>query len=353
MLNRFSAGIAALSLLAGVVIAPVPGLTAVPLGGLTVAVSPSGDRLVAGGDTRTLLVLDPATLAVKERVWIETSIVALEFDKSGSTLAVTDTSGEVLLFDTSNWKQRAAISARGAVAYAAETGLVAGSDKSNKSVSIFSMNDGKEIRKLELPAGANVANLGFSADGKRLAVILKATDGGEEKVANNAIPKDLKGLARDEFVLKNDGKRSELLVFDTASGKLLSKVASYYSLDNDAVVYFDGDAVLSVNYRNINARFAPDGNAALFATANGFNYGTGVSPDQKLLLSGGLRSFSVTKPDGSNQAKGQLSKLPGWPEYFKGFSVTADGKTIYGATTAYRIAKIGPDGKVIAVAPVK
>jgi WD40 repeat protein len=353
MLKRFRASFAAVSLIAGVVLLPAPGFAAVPLGGLTVAVSPAGDKLVAGGDTRTLLVLDPETLAVKERIWIETSIVSLTFDKTGATLAVTDTSGEVLLFDTSNWKQRAAIPARGTLAYAPESGFVAGSDKQNKSVSLFSMSDGKETGKLALPAGAVVANLGFSADGKRLAVILKAKDGSEPKVAQNAIPKELKGLAREEFVLRNDGKISELLVFDAASGKMMSQAASYYSLDNDAVVYFDGDAVLSVNYRNINARISPDGNAALFATPNGFNYGTGVSPDQKLLLSGGLRSFSVTKPDGSTHAKGELPRLPGWPEYFKGFSATADGKTIYGATTAYRIVKIGPDGKIVAVAPVK
>lgn len=353
MFDRLRAGCAVLLLSLGVALMPLPTIAAVPLGGLTVAVSAAGDKLVAGGDSRTLLVLDPATLAVKERIWIETTIVQLVFDQSGATLAVTDTSGEVRLFDATSWTLRAIIPASGTVAFAPAAGLVAASDKQNKSVSLFSMSDGKETGKLALPAGAAVANLGFSADGKRLAVILKAKDGSEPKVANNAVPKELKGLAREEFVLKNDGKVSEVLVFDAASGKVVSQAASYYSLDNDATVYFDGDAVLSVNYRNINARISPDGNAALFATSNGFNYGTGVSPDQKLLLSGGLRSFSVTKPDGSNQAKGELPKLPGWPEYFKGFSATADGKTIYGATTAYRIAKIGPDGKIVAVAPVK
>lgn len=352
MKNRAFAILASLSFFIGTLLTPLPGHAAVPLGGLTVAVSPAGDKLVAGGDTRTLLVLDPDTLAVKERIWIETSIVHLAFDQAGATLAVTDTSGDVLLFDTASWKPRATIATNGTVAFAPAPGLMAGSDK-GRAVSIFSMSDGKETAKLALPAGAAVANLGFSADGKRLAVILKAKEGGEPKAASNAIPKELKGLEREEFVLRNDGKLSELLVFDATSGKLLSQAKTFYSLDNEAAVYFDGDAVLSVNYRNVNARMSPDGKATLFATANGFNYGIGVSPDQKLLMSGGLRNFSMTKPDGSNHAKGELPKLLGWPEYFKGFSATADGKTIYGATTAYRIVKIGADGKLIAAAPVR
>jgi hypothetical protein len=76
---------------------------AVPLGGLTVAVSPAGDKLVAGGDTRTLLILDPQTLAVKDRVWIETTIVGLTFDKAGTTLAVEDGSGTGLLEVAASW----------------------------------------------------------------------------------------------------------------------------------------------------------------------------------------------------------------------------------------------------------
>ncbi len=353
MSNRLLAGVAGLSLIVGAALAPVPGFAAVPLGGLTVAVSPAGDKLVAGGDSRTLLVLDPATLAVKERIWIETSIVELAFDQAGATLAVTDTSGDVLLFDTASWKPRASIPARGTVAYSPAAGLVAGADKQNRSVSIFSMSDGKETKKLDLPAGVTVANLGFSADGKRLAVLFRAKDGAEPKVAGNAVPKELKGMEREEFILKNDGKVSEFAVYDLGSGKLVSQKTTYFSVEGSAAVFFDGDTVVAVNYRNINARFAPDGNVTLFRSENGFNYGIGVSPDNTRVLTGGLRAFSFTKADGAPAAKGELSKLPGWPEYFKGFSATADGKTIYAATTGYRIVKMGADGKVIGVEPVK
>lgn len=345
------AGLSFVVLAAGALITPA---ASVPLGGLTVAVSPGGEKLVAGGDSRTLLVLDPKTLAVKDRIWIETTIVDLAFDNAGATLAVADTDGSVLLFDAAGWKKRAVIAPRSAIAFSSAADFVAGPDKRNSgSVSVFSMADGKEVSKLQIPGGGAVANLGFSADGKRLAVILRSKDGDEKKVAGSAIPKELKGLEREEFVLKNDGKVSELLIFDVASGKLLTQVTTFYSLDNSATVLFDGDVVVAVNYRNINARLAPDGQVTLFGTANSFNYGIGVTPDQKSILTGGLRAFSFTRAGGAADTKGELPKLPGWPEYFKGFTATADGKTIYAATTGYRVVRIGADGKVIAIEPVK
>jgi WD40 repeat protein len=328
---------------------------AVPLGGLTVAVSPAGDKLVAGGDTRTLLILDPQTLAVKDRVWIETTIVGLTFDKAGTTLAVEDTSGTVLLYDAATWKKRAELPSRDRVSIAPLAGLVANTTrKSRDTVFIHALGDGKEVAKLTLPKSSNVLGLALSADGKKLAVLLRSrTTKDEPKVSSRDIPKDLKGLARDEFVLKNDGKVSDFFVFDVGSGKPLAQKTTYLSHDSSVTMLFDGDDIVVTNYNNVNAKLAADGAVKLFALQNSYNYGIGIAPDQKLIMTGGLRRFSLTKTDSVAGVTGELPKLPGWPEYFKGFAATTGGGAIYGATTAYRVVKIGSDGKVLAVVPVK
>lgn len=75
-----------------------PAIAGIPLGGLTVAISPDGKTLVAGGDTRTLLIIDPESLEVKIRVWVETTITDLYFSKDGGTLLIGDSSDRVLLY---------------------------------------------------------------------------------------------------------------------------------------------------------------------------------------------------------------------------------------------------------------
>jgi WD40 repeat protein len=64
----------------------VPSNAGAPIGGLTVTMSPDGATLVASGDPRTLYVIDAATLEVKNRVWVETSVSNLVFGPSASSL---------------------------------------------------------------------------------------------------------------------------------------------------------------------------------------------------------------------------------------------------------------------------
>jgi hypothetical protein len=129
--------------------------------------------------------------------------------------------------------------------------------------------------------------------------------------------------------------------------------AGICQIDGNITLLFDGDNVAVTNYKNVNAKLAPNGAVKMFELNNSYNYGIGIAPDQKLIMTGGLRRFSVTKTDSVAGVTGELPKLPGWPEYFKGFTATADGSAIYGATTAYRVVKIGSDGNVLAVVPVK
>jgi hypothetical protein len=44
--------------------------------------------------------------------------------------------------------------------------------------------------------------------------------------------------------------------------------------------------------------------------------------------------------------------LSGWPEYFEGFSATADGATIFWNHQGYRVVRIPSEGKILAVARI-
>ena len=98
-----------------------------------------------------------------------------------------------------------------------------------------------------------------------------------------------------------------------------------------------------VNYSNLNATVTPGGEVSLFQLDNSFNYGIGCSADQAILLTGGLSNGTYTKVEGMKQSKFDADKIPTWPEYFKSFTVGADG-TAYGATSAFRVIRIKPDG---------
>lgn len=331
---------------------------ATPLGGLTIAVSEDGTKLVAAGDTRTLLVLDPATLEVKERHWIETSIINLAFNRDGSLLVAQDTSNPegLLVFDTADWSKKTEIPKQHGFAVSAGANLVAGHDNNSRgaTVSVHSLSGGAPVFTATLPAGNNVAALALSADGSKLAVITQGIkDEAEPEVPYAQLPKDIRGLELDEFKQKNDGKTSTLFLYDLASKGLASETKTWYTTNAQSILVFSGDDLFAVNYSNINAKITPGGETTLFQAKNSLNYGIGVTPSGSHFLSGGLGSYSITSSSDFASVDGKIDKLPGWPEYWKGFTATADGGTIYGTTSAYRIFKLDSAGKIQASAPAR
>lgn len=341
----------------GLVLASLCGATlyaATPIGGLTVAVSPDGTRLVAGGDTRTVIVLDPQSLEVSHREWIERPIIALAFSKDGKTLAVQDTDDHLLFFDSSDWSVRATIPKRIGFAVSTEADLVAGHDGNSNGPTIFvhSLSDGAERFSTTLEKGVRIAGLAVNNAGSRLAVLTEATKDEEEpEVPSSEVPKDLRGLELETFKQKNDGKTSRIHYFDLPSGQALETAKTFYATNAGGTLFFDGDDLVSVNYTNLNARISPQGETSLFQLQNSFNYGIGRSQDGRLILTGGLAQQSVTQTTDLSAQVNKIEKLPAWPEYWKGFT-SVSGEVIYGATTAYRVFKLDASGQVVTSAPV-
>ena len=324
-----------------------------PLGGLTVAVSADGSQLVAGGDTRTLLILDPKTLETKERHWIGTSILNIAFNKDGSVLAVQDTSDAVYLYKTSDWTEIAKIPKVVNFSAASDADLIAGHDGDYKkpNVKVFSFTDGSEKGSIPLPEGKKVAALGINSEGTKIAILCQGEkDEAEPKVERSAIPKDLKGIASKEFQQKNDGKTSTFLLIDIASSSIETEAKTFFTESKGSIAY-SGENIAFVEYGNVNAKITPSGEFTLFELANSYNYGIGFNHDCSKILTGGLAKFSITPMDSLEAVTGKLDKLPGWPEYFKGFTGTADGSALYGSTSAYRVVKFLPDGSVAVAMP--
>ncbi|MEC5128578.1 hypothetical protein VSU19_17590 [Verrucomicrobiales bacterium BCK34] len=323
---------------------------ATPIGGLTVAVSEDGTQLVAGGDTRTLLVLDPETLEVKSRQWVGTSIVDLIFNGDGSVLAVVDSSDSVFLYSTADWSLIKEVAKVANFSAAPEAGLFAGRAGSynEPNLEVYSFADGTVKTSIPVSKDTKVAMLALKGDGSKIAVLTQGdTDPDEPKVERADIPKELKGFELKEFEQRNDGRTSSYLIFDVAGGAIESESKTFYE-ERSGLMAYNGDTVLIVAYGNENASISPEGEFTLFELENSYNYGRGLTRGNGMILTGGLANYSFTPVDTMQAVTGKIDKLPGWPEYWKGFSGTADGKSLYGGSSAYRVVKFNTDGTVAA-----
>lgn len=323
-----------------------------PLGGLAVALSPGEDILVAAGDNRTLYVLNAQDMDIVNRVWLGTCVVKLDFDKEGKVLLAEASDETLHLIDTSTWQVTGTRpkSEKMSAARAVNRIAVLNPDRSGHRISFLDMTDLSEQGSVTLPQDRKVAALGLDAAGERLAVLTASVD--DESVPKERAPAGLRGLEGDEFKLKHDGKSTQFMVFKVPSGELLWEQKTYYSPSMTGMrLLFDGDNGVAVNYSDVNAKITPEGEVSLFKLENGFNYGTGFSYDQSLLLTGGLAQGTYTKVGSLSMVKFSPDRLQGWPEYFKDFAISEDG-TAYGATSGYRIIMVKPGGMFAKSTPI-
>lgn len=338
----------ALALVASV--STVPNVFAsTPIGGLTVTLSPDGSTLLAGGDNRTLYVIDPATMDVKKRIWLGTTICKLSYNKDGSIVAIEDTDGVVHFLKSEDFSKVTSRKdlERMAVARDVDLGVGLDDDYQGNAVRFYSLTTGNELGKVLFPKGDRIACFGVNAAGDTVAVLQQSKkDSSEKKVSYSDIPKDLKGLARDEFEQKNDGESSVIGFYKIPSGEKIAEHKLFYkSNSSSSRIMFDGDDALVLAYDNENARVKQDGTIEMFELSGSYNYGIGVSPKQDLIMVGGLRDGALTTVDGMNATSFRVQDLPGWPEYFKGFC-SDDNGTVYGSTSAYRVIKIKKSGQI-------
>jgi hypothetical protein len=319
-----------------------------PKGGLCdVAVSPYGRWLVAGGDSRVLYVLDPATLQVLERIWMQTNIHEMTFNRDGTVLVVEDVTETLHFISSANWVINKQIENAGNFSASRGADLLAGFEpgQNQSVVKLFSMTDAQAKGEIEVPA--LVLAVALNPAGNRLAVLSLAEGGLEEE---KATPRELRGLEREDFRQKHDGKVSRLDLYELPSLKKISENVLFYCPHNPRAMLLNQRGCLVLAYDNVNAQVL-GGQVRLFMGENGNNYAACTSPDGLDLVSGGLRKGTFYDPASLTTKPFTINTLPGWPEYFLGFDFSPQGLA-YGVTSAYRLVIIRPDGNILQVVPV-
>lgn len=356
MRNAQIVGLVALVLGMVLLVPSGPARGAGTQGGLAVAVTPDGTRLVAGGSNRVLYDLDPQTLEVKRRVYLGRQIMEMAFSPDGKTLVVESTKAmQWLKADT--FEPIETLDGVEKMSLAPAAGVVAVNHRRNPSaIQIRSLSDASVKAQIPFDPTQTVAGFGLRPDGKKLALLYsKRKDPEEEKVAWKDIPEELRkkrDLALRLYQQKHDGYTARYYVFDVATGEQeLEKKLWYSALSSMNALYWHGEDVYLVGYDNQNAKFDAQGEVTLFELSNLHNYAKAATPDGSVFLTGGLRDGSRTDAATLGVRNFRIDRLEGFPEYYKAFSFAADG-TAFGGTTAFRVVRIEKDGSLGKVAPV-
>lgn len=324
--------------------------------GLAVAVTADGTRLVAGGSNRALYELDPATLAVKRRVWLGRRVMNLVFSPDGKVLVVESTSGvQWLKADTLEPFQAVedAHSIRSVPALDAVAMVVP--DYHEPAVRVFGFADATERAAVVYDPRRRAAAYGVSPDGKRLAILEKRQkDESEETITGRKIPEELRkegGAALAEFQQRHDGWSTTFRVFDLASAEQRFEKKLWFTSEGSDLVTWHGEDAYVIGYRNHGARITPEGEITVFALGNGLNQAYYASPDGKAIWTGGSRDGARTLVPGLASASFEIDEVEGFNEQFKAFTTAADG-TAFAGTTAFRVLRLGADGRLQRIAPV-
>jgi len=341
--------------LLGLCFAPPATEAATPKGALgAIAVSPDGTTLAAAGDNHALYLIDPATLEVRQRIYLGSNPQELWYSADGKTLAVLTLDDEVRLLSTDDWSVKATLPEvyYAAHAAAADALVLLGRSKKTDGVShtplrVASLADGSVT--LEAQVQGDFVGLAARADAGGFVLLTKGVK--DESEAKAETPKDLKGAEKESFEQQHDGNSAEILVLD-GGGAETARVKSWFSQSGSLTGVHDGGHAHFLGYGNENLTVNLDGSiVGLFQGPTSYNYGIGVAPDQARVALGGLRDGSLVTLADQAAVTFRLDDLPGWPEYYKGFAFAPDG-SVYAGTTSYRIVHIGADGSLLLAKPV-
>jgi hypothetical protein len=314
------------------------------LGLEAVAVSHDGKSLAVGGQNRVVYLLDAGSLEVKKRLSVKARVGNLAFSKDGKRLAVEDEDDVVRLIEVATGKEVARVSR--VAGLTASGDLIAVRDVrefDSAVIRLLSLADLKEVGKIELTY--RPAAWAFTDGGKRLLALSLSQAGSERRIAPAKFPKDLSGLARQEFRLKNDGLESLLELREVAGGKTVERARLWFTSDSDSTVLArTGKVVHVLNRGNLCAR-VEGGAAKLYATPLFVNHAIGVSPDgSRLVLGAGGEGYWGRTEGDKGRKKFTIEALSG-QEWFTRVAVLDDGRA-FGVTSAFRAVRIDKEGDV-------
>lgn len=325
----------------------------IALGGL--AVSPDNQTVAVAGVNRTLYLLNPETLEVRQRVALGFPVNELSYSSDGKCLLAYSASGKLTFLNTADWKPITTISnvESHCIAHEAQQVAVLLRPQRNKDqyvteIKVLDLASGEEIKQAVLPVEAK--ELGTNPQASKFIVLTDYEKDDSEQPAE--MPNDLAdAAAKDNFKQQHDGKTSEVLWLDEALA-IKSRTKTYYSLSFNNMLFVDGEVGRNIAYNNVNAEFASDGSTKNFRTPISFHYGMTMSADHKTLVAGSLREGVIYNIATNDARQFQIARDGNdGSEYLYGQTMGPDG-SVYCGTSTFRVVKVSPQGKVVSVKPV-
>lgn len=315
-----------------------------------VAVSPDGKTLLAAGDNRVLFVLDPVSLKVKKRMWIGVNPQAMHFSADGSTFILHDSRDNLHFYDAANLTKKTQVAGvrRLAIAEKADLVITAGRPKgrgeqATTPLRAYHMATGRPV--LDRLVNMSILSLGADTDAARIFALSASFKSTSEPKQNT--PTGLRGVERSTFRQQNDGRQAHLVAFDL-KGNELGRFTTWYSVYTPPIIVSTAQKLRIFAFNNHNAEFTLGSmNVKLFETKNRTNFGSAYSLANNRAVTGGQGMGTVFHLDTDQQTPFRVPRIGGLGEFIKGFTIGNDG-TVFGGTTAYRIVRIGADGRVTA-----
>ena len=305
----------------------------------SVAASPDGKTVAAGGDNRVLYVVNAETWEVVRRVWMGARVRGVSFTPDGALCVVLGGDHVARVLRPADWStvrevkglENLTLAAKAPVAIS--SGRAKGGGYRDQAVKIWALPGFELQGEVALAKGTRAAGLGITADGKtaycRSAYI---KDEAEKQADPGPEPKDY--AAKVLWRARKDGRVSETSVIDLA-GKRVVKTVRHFDTPSKFRLCPVPAGVLTVAYdRCLGVTNVETGQYEVLLTG-AFAYGSGQAADGTI-YTGSLRSFAVMAPDGKALAKQRIGSIPGWPEYFRGFAPLGADKVV-GITDAWRI----------------
>ncbi len=313
-----------------------------------IAVSPDGNTVLAAGDNRVLYVLDAKTLKVTNKVWTGVNPLAIHYSADGTTFVLHDSKEYLRFYDARNFALKSKVVGvyKIAVAEQADILIAAGRVKGRGAAATtplrgYALATGKPV--LDKLVNVAILTLGVDADAKRIFAITQSYKSDTE--VKKRAPVGLRGLERGEFVQRNDGKASELVAFDV-NGNELGRFKTWYSTTGTSALISLGGKLQVISFGNVHAEFTLGSmDVRMFETKNRINTGIGYSIVLNKLVTGGQHALTVVNLGDGQQKPYRINRLEGWPESFRSFAIASDG-TVYGGTSAYRLVRVTPAGRV-------
>ncbi len=303
------------------------------------AASPDGAWFVVGGDNRAIYVYDTKTWEIAKRIWIGSRVRQVHFTPDGSQCVVLDDHGVARIYNPKDWTKAREMPGMRAFAMArnAPVAVASGRKKGGRwdeyVVKVLSVPGWEVTGEIPLEKGRTLVATAITADGKTAYARTRGFKDDTEKQKDPG-PEPKGWTAKGLWRMRKDGQVSELLVIDVAKKAIAKKIVCYDTPTNCRLYPVPQGAVSVVYGQYCGWLNAATGEYTTQITKQ-FAYGSGQDRAGNLYI-GSLRSYLVLTPNGKPLAKKQASKLPGFPEYFRGFAPLGSDLVV-GVTDAFRL----------------